>query len=74
MSRHEILKPKTQLVIKHLQHNNPAVLNKYTDVNLSNKAIKDKVFIVMPFYKNMYDFKRLCLDFIVKEAMKGKNV
>ena len=50
------------------------MLDNYGNVNIYDKEIQNKIFIVMPFYKNMYGFKKLCVDFIVSEAKKGQNV
>jgi hypothetical protein len=71
MNRTEIMRPKTNLICKSLSHNHPNILLKYP-INIPRKAEnEDSVYIVMPFYKNMYNFKDMLLKFIHAENEKG---
>lgn len=76
INRVDILKPKTNLVIKHLKENNPKVLERY-EIQLAKQPNvthnPEKVYIVMPFYKNMFNFKNFVIHYIHAEAEKGQN-
>lgn len=73
MNRHNLLIPKTELVLKHLQQNQPSIFNKY-NINTSDPYLsRNNVYIVMPFYKNMYGFKKLVIEYIREQAEKSKN-
>lgn len=75
LSRHDILKPKTLLVINHLKQNNPNILDKFTHVNAKREiSMHEKTFLVMDFYRNMYGFEKLCIDFIKNEARRDQNI
>jgi hypothetical protein len=71
--RHNILKPKTKLIITSLQQNFPCILNQYQNVHENvheNVPKSENVYIVMPYYKNMYNFSNMLIEFIEKEKCK----
>jgi hypothetical protein len=74
LTREEILRPKTLFLIKHLEHNYPNILSQYSNVKVKETGMQNKTFIIMPFYKNMFGFKKLFIDFILNEMKKGQNV
>ncbi|XP_035706899.1 uncharacterized protein LOC118435276 [Folsomia candida] len=74
MDRNNLLIPKTDLVIRHLKRNQPQILATYK-LNMSCNPIRENnVYIVMPFYRNMYGFKKFILEYIRKQADQSTNV
>lgn len=74
MNRYDLLIPKTDLVMRHIKQNQPQILNTYK-LNMScNPMREDNVYIVMPFYSNMYGFKKFIIEYIREQAEKGTNI
>lgn len=74
ISRKDILKPKTKLLLNSLMEHNPCILYDYQICTLAinNLETHKKTFIVMPFYKNMFNFKHNLISYI-KNLTKGSN-
>lgn len=75
LNRQDLLKPKSNLVIKSLAKYNPNVLEKYNiSINyIPNERSNDNVYIIFPFYKYMYNIKKVLISFLQQEIEKGQN-
>jgi len=74
IERLEIIKPKKPMLISNLRIHNPHILTKYCIIpalNIFQPQIK--IFIVMPFYENIFNLSLAVKKFILKEAEKGMN-
>jgi len=71
LNRHTLLKPKTQLLINSLRINNPEILQLYnTEYDLTfTRNCTSKVFIVMPFYKNIFNFSQIIRNTINSDVV-----
>lgn len=66
-----IFTPKTKLVRQHLMQNNPNILCKYNTVPFCNPVPNQKIYLVLPYYKNMYGIGNVLTDFVQKEKEKS---
>ena len=65
--KHDILKPKTNLIVSKLRIHNTDILSKYNIVlnDMHNVVMpRNKVFIIVPFYKNIHNLSNLYKDFL----------
>ena len=82
------IKPKTSLLLSHLSINNPDILSLF-NIKIENPSQPlcnfNKVFITIPFYKNVYNLNKIILDHIktegsaceddlFKEILKNTNI
>jgi hypothetical protein len=64
INRESLLIPKTRLLIGHLRVNNPDILSYYnvSPPICNNLLPSNKLYIVMPFYKNVVNLKVITLE------------
>jgi len=75
MTREEILKPKSTLLLNNLRIHNPNILDKYNiNVNTYNNVTKGHtIFITVPFYKNICNLDRVYVNEIRNILGKCKD-
>lgn len=71
--RKVIITPKTYLVRQHLMKNNPTILCKYDTIPFCNTAQNNKIYLVLPYYKNMYGISNLLTDYIKQEKERSTH-
>ena len=72
LSRFELLKPKTEFLINHLKINNPNILNSY-GVHFSPTIHNtNRLFIVMPFYKNILNYSSV-IKYLIQLSINQCN-
>ena len=76
IERQSLIKPKNVLLISNLRIHHPHLLTKY-NVQLSQipntKNPSNRMFIVMTFYKNVFNFSNIVIESIQEEIQKCKN-
>ena len=76
IDRQSLIKPKNVLLISNLRIHHPHLLTKY-NVQLSQipntKNPSNRMFIVMTFYKNVFNFSNIVIESIQEEIQKCKN-
>jgi len=70
VNRYDILKPKKKLLLTHLRLHSPEILSQY-DINIEtieecSILHKDKVFLVVPFYKNVWGISQIVRETIME--------
>lgn len=70
IDRKKLLIPKTNLIIKSRTLFYPHILRNYTNLihkECNNLVKTDEIFLVFPFYKNMYSIKEVLVNYIHDE-------
>jgi len=76
IDRNSLIKPKSNLLISNLRIHNPHLLSKY-NVQLSqvpNCNPSNKMFLVMTFYKNVFNFSKIIIESITDELKYCNDV
>jgi len=76
IKREDLLIPKTRLIQSHLRIHYPHILSKYNILltNLNNdKIFSNKMYLVVPFYKNIKNFGQILRDNFMYELQKCKS-
>jgi len=75
--RHEVLKPKKALLLNSLRIHNPEILSQFNismeEYVTQTGICKDKVFIVVPFYKNVFKLSQIVKETLL-DSLKLNNI
>ena len=73
ISRYELLRPKTKMLVQNLRVHHPEILSYYNvnaDEILSSSLPSNKVFINVPFYKNVFNLGKIVKGEILRQTTK----
>jgi hypothetical protein len=74
IDRNDLLKPTKHLIVSNLRIHNPQILSQYVvEYNPSPLIPHNKIYIVMPFYKNVWKLNSLVTDLLEEELKKCQN-